>query len=329
MSSETSLEAEIFQQMIGGGAAAQSIDTVDLRSRITTEVAMAVRSQATDQERLEAVRALAAAVRAAQETELQAYAKAGLTITQQTLFEASLQASAVLDAALDEGSRSAQEVYADFFASLRSAQQQVDEKTEADGERQASVAFRISVQGRLSNAGQQSVADAAVRAAAGLEAEAATAAIDATLRAAGASDAVMAQASNAATTLRASLREAADASAAATAWAAYCAELSSSANSSASVVGSFVGASFSQRTALENAIQTSNEAALTLDGSLGAVSDSSSGLSAMQMATSVANAFATYHAAVRAEASTLATFGLKAAPAAEILVVADGSFRAN
>jgi hypothetical protein len=329
MSTETSLEAEIFQQMIAEGTSAQTIDTVDLRSRITTEVATAVRSQATDQEQLEAVRALAAAIRAAQEAEIQAYAKAGVTITQQALFEESLEASAALDAALEAGSRSAQEVYAEFFASLRSAQQQVDEKTEADGEREASVAFRITVQAHLSNTGQQSVPDAAVRAAAGLEAEAATAAIDAILRVAGASDAVILQASNAAANLRTSLRGAANASAAATAWATYSAELSSSANVSASVLGAFVGGSFSQTATLQSAVQTSNEATLTLDGALGAVIDSSAGLSATEMATSLANAFATYHTTVRAQASTLVTYGENAAPAAEIMVLAHGSFRAN
>jgi hypothetical protein len=329
MSSETSLEAEVFQQMIADGIAANSIDTVDLRSRITTELAASVRSQATDQEQTDSIGALAVAVRAAQEAEIQAYAKAGVTLTQQALFDASLQASATLDAALASGSRSAQEVYADFFAALRSGQQQIDEETESDGERAASVAFRASVQARLTAPSQQPVADAAVRAAAGLEAYAADAAIQATLQAAGASDVVMAQAANAAVQLHASLRAAATAQAAADAWATYSTELSSSANLTSSLLGVFVGASVTQTATLQSAVQASTEAAVTLDGALGTVIQSGSTLSTTQIATSVANAFASYHTAVRAQAATLATFGQNAAPAAEIMVVAHGSFRAN
>ncbi|HZA52176.1 MAG TPA: hypothetical protein VE549_15635, partial [Myxococcaceae bacterium] len=239
MSTETSLEAEIFQQLIVDGVAASNIDTVDLRSRVTTQVASSVRAQTTDQERLDSVGALAAAVRAAQEAEIQAYAKAGVTVTEQALFEASLEASAALDSALAAGSRSAEEVYVEFLAAVRSGQQQVDEKTEAEGEREASVAFRASVQARSSSGSSQGVADTAIRAAAGLEAYAADAAIQATLQAAGASDAVIAQATTAAAQLHTSLRAAANAQAAATAWASYSASLSSSANVSSSVLGAF------------------------------------------------------------------------------------------
>jgi hypothetical protein len=329
MSSETSLEAEVYQHMIADGIAAEGIDTVDLRSRITTEMAAAVRAQSTAQEQVGSIEALAASVGAAQEAELQAYAEAGVTVTQSALFDASLQASATLDAELAEGSRSAQDVYTEFLAAIRSGQQQVDEKTEADGEREASVAFRASVQARLSSGNQQPLADAAVRAAAGLEAYAAEAAIRATLQAAGASDAVMTQATNAAVQLHASLRAAADAQAAASAWAAYSTSLSSSANVSSSVLGVFVGASFSETATLQSAVQASSTAAATLDGALGTVIQSGSLLSTTEIATSVANAFASYHTTVRAQADTLTTFGQKAAPAAEIMVVAHGSFRAN
>ena len=329
MSSETSLEAEIFQQLVADGVAATSIDTVDLRSRITVQLAASVRSQATDQERIDSIRALAAAVRAAQEAEIQAYAKAGVTVTEQMLFEASLEASAALDSALAAGSRSAQEVYAEFLTAVRSGQEQVDEKTEADGEREASVAFRASVQARSSSGSSQGVADAAIRAAAGLEAYAADAAIQATLHAAGASDVVIAQATAASAQLHASLRAAANAQAAASAWATYSVALSSSANVSSSLLGVFVGANVAQTATLQSAVQASSDAATTLDGALGTVIQIGSTLSATALATSVANAFASYHTSVRAQATTLATFGQNAAPAAEIMVVAHGSFRAN
>lgn len=331
MTSESSLEAEVFVRMVMDGASVEAVDTVDLRSRINTEVAEAVKAEASA-EAQKSVAALAAAVRAAQEAEVKAYAEAGATISQQALFQASLEASAALDAALDAGSRSAADAYADFFAALRAATPELDEKEEAEGERAASAAFRATVEARLSSGSNASTADAAVRAAASLEARAATVAVDAILRAASATDATLTRARAAATALHASLSSAASASAAAQAWATYSASLATSSNVSTTVLGTHLGVNSSNQAALQGSINAAAQAGATLNSSLGIAMELiglTGAVNTTVLAESVVRAFDTYHTAVRAQAQSLATFGANAAPAVELLIIAEGSFQLN
>ena len=331
MSSESSLEAEVFVRMVRDGASVQSVDTVDLRSRINTEMASAVVAES-DADAEKSVAAFAAAVRAAQEAEVKAYAEAGVTTSQDKLFQASLQASAALDAALDAGTRNAAEAYADFFAALRAATPELDEKDEAEGERAASAAFRITVEARLSSGGNAGAEDAAVRSAASLEARAAEVAVEAILRGANATDATLSRARAAAASLRASLASATSASAAAQAWASYSVALAASSNTSASVLGSHLAVNSSNQAALQGSIDAAARSSTALNASLGLAAELvgvTGAVNTSALADTVVRAFSTYHTAVRAQAQALSTFGANAAPAAELLIIAEGSFQLN
>ncbi|WIG95724.1 hypothetical protein [Myxococcus sp. SDU36] len=331
MSSESSLEAEVFVRMVKDGASVESVDTVDLRSRINTEMARAVAAES-DARAQETVGTLATAVRAAQEAEVQAYAEAGFTTSQDALFNASLQASAALDAALDTGTKSAADTYAEFFAALRAATPELDEEEEAEGERAASAAFRATVEARLSTAGSAATADAAIRSAASLEAYAAEAAVEAILQGANATDTTLAKARTAAGSLRASLASATNASAAAQAWASYSVALASSSNVSASVLGTHLGVNASNEAALRGSIDAATQASAALDSSLGLaveLAGVAGNINTTALANTVVNAFSTYHTAVRAQAQALSQFGANAAPAAELLIIAEGSFLLN
>lgn len=329
MSSESSLEAEVFVRMVRDGASVQSVDTVDLRSRLTVELARSVVAEA-DADAEKSVGALAAAVRAAQEAEVKAYAEAGTTTSQEQLFRASLKASATLDAALDAGTRPAKDAYADFHAALRAATPELDEKEEAAAERAASASFRVTVEGRLSTSRGASTADAAVRAAASLEAYAAEAAVEAILRGANAADTTLAKARAAASGLHTNLTTAANADAAAQAWAAYSVSLASSSNVSASVVGTHLGVNATNQAALQGSIDASARAGATLTTSLGlalGLVSVTGAINTAAVAEQVVKSFSTYDAAVRAQAQALSAFGANAAPAVELLLIAEGSFQ--
>jgi hypothetical protein len=329
MGSESSLEAEVFVRMVKDGASVESVDTVDLRSRINTELAQSVVAES-DADAQKSVGALAAAVRAAQEAEVKAYAQAGFTTSQEALFHASLEASAALDAALDAGTKSAKDAYAEFYAALRAATPEVDEKEEAEAERAASASFRITVDGRLSTGSSAGTADAAVRSAASLEAYAAEAAVEAILRGANAADTTLAKARAAASALHANLTSATNASAAAQAWAAYSVSLASSSNVSASIVGTQLGVNATNQAALQGSIDASARASATLNTSLGLALElvSVTGtINTTAVAEQVVKSFSTYNAAVRAQAQALSAFGANAAPAVELLLIAEGSFQ--
>ncbi|HZI09743.1 MAG TPA: hypothetical protein VE153_05070 [Myxococcus sp.] len=331
MSSESSLEAEVFVRMVADGASAQAVDTVDLRSRINTQLAQSVKAEASADAQ-KSVAALASAVRAAQEAEVKAYARAGFNTTQDALFQASLEASAKLDAALDAGSQNVADAYAEFFTALRAATPELDEKEEAEGERAASVAFRATVEARLSSSANASTADAAVRAAASLEAHAATTAVEAILRAANATDATLSRSRAAATSLHAQLSASASASAAAQAWAAYSASLASTTNVSGTVLGSHLAVNSSNQAALNGSINAAAQASTTLNNSLGLAAELiavTGAINVTQLADTVVTAFATYNTAVRAQTQALASFGANAAPAVEVLLIAEGSFMLN
>ncbi|WP_223645108.1 hypothetical protein [Corallococcus sp. EGB] len=325
ITSESSLEAEVFVQMVRDGDSPDSVDTVDLRARLNAEQAAAVRGQL-KATAAESVEALAAAVRAAQATRLKAYTRAGASVTQDQLFSASLDASAQLDAALDAGGSSAASAYDTFFAAVRAATPQATDAQDQQAEREASVSYRMAVEARLSSGAGIAVADASVRAAASLEARATEAAVKALLQSANASDTAVAQANTAATSLRASLSSSTSASAAATAWTSYNAQLATS--GSASVMGAQLGVTSSNQLAFDSAVHTGAQAGATLDATLGTVLEQSGKASATVLADAVVNAFATYDAAVRAGATaTLTSFGAKANTGVELLIISEGSFR--
>jgi hypothetical protein len=325
ITSESSLEAEVFVQMARDGEKPDDVDTVDLRARLTAEQAAAVRGQLKETA-TESVKALGAAVRAAQATRIKAYARAGASVTQEQLFRASLTAAAKLDAALDAGGTAAATAYDTFFAEVRQATTEANDIQDQQAERQASVAWRIAVEARLSSGAGTAVADAAVRSAASLEARATTAAVQALLQGASATDEVKAQATNAAFALHQGLAGATSAGASAAAWANFNAKLAT--GGTASVMGVHLGASGSSGLALESALGIGARAGGTLDAALATALAQSGKASATVLADAVVNAYTTYDAAVRPEATaTLFNFGPKTASGVELLIIAEGSFR--
>ena len=332
MDSESSLEAEVFVQMMADGAQAAETNTVDLRTRINAKMAAAAKQGATTREAVRArVEALARAVRAAQETEVRAYAKAGVNTSQSALFQAELAASAKLNAALDAGT-AVEAAYQTFYTELAAAAQAAGAKAEeqARAESSASVAFRATVKARLSAQDTQPLLDASLRAAAAAEARTSGAALTAILQTAAATDEATRQAGTAATTLRANVSAAATASAAAQAYASFSANVATSADVRTTVLGSYLGVTTTNQLAVSTAVQATTTAAASLDAALNvAVNAAISGTQTdtTKLATGIADAYAAYAATVEAQTTTLAVFGTKAAPAVDVLLIAEGSFR--
>ncbi|RKH66233.1 hypothetical protein D7W81_15740 [Corallococcus aberystwythensis] len=325
ITSESSLEAEVYVQMVRDGERPDGVDTVDLRARLNAEQATAVRGQRPETA-AESVEALGAAVSAAQATRLKAYARAGVVVTQGQLFNASLNAAAKLDATLDAGGAAAP-AYDAFFAEVREATSEASDVQDQQAERQASVAYRIAVEARLSSGAGIAVADASVRSAAALEARAAEAAVKALLQGSSAPTPVLTQADTTTRTLRTNVSGARSASDAVTAWEAFGAQLATS--GSASVMGAQLGVTTGgNQLALDSAINVGAQAGATLEATLGRVLDQSGKASATMLSEAVVSAFTTYDAAVRSgAAATLTTFGTKATTGVELLIIAEGSFR--
>jgi hypothetical protein len=332
MDSESSLEAEIFIQMVADGAQEAQTDTVDLRARVNSNMAAAVQQGASTREAIKArVKVLAEAVRAAQEAEIRAYSKAGVQTSQSALFEAELAAAAKLNAALDAGT-AVEAAYQDFYAELAAAAERLGAKAEeqARGESSASVAFRATVKGRLSAQDAQPLVDASLRAAAAAEARTSGAALTALLKAAAATDAASQQAATAATSLRSSVSAATTAQVAAQAFAGFSASVATGADVKTTVLGSYVGANVTNQLVLSGAVQATVTAAATLDAALDAaveVAVTGTQTDVTRLATGVADAYAAYATAVEAQATALSVFGTKATPAVELLLIAEGSYR--
>ncbi|QRK11963.1 hypothetical protein JQX13_19035 [Archangium violaceum] len=331
MDGESSLEAEVFLQM-AADARAETVDMVDVRARINANMAAAARQQSSTSEDFRSrVKALADAVRAAQQAELEMYAKAGVQTSQSALFQQELAAAAALNVALDAGS-SVEQAYDTFHAELRAAAERLGAKVEeqAQAERAASASFRATVKARLSAEDAQPLVDAALRASAGLEARASGAALSAILAAANAADDVQQQAVTASTTLRAQVRASTSAAAAAQAFASFGASVAGSTNVQASVLGNYLGVNATNQLAVSTAVQATATAAATLDATLDAAISaavSSNAVDVTLLATKTAEAYQAYATAVRAQATALSAFGAKAAPAVELLLVAEGSFQ--
>jgi hypothetical protein len=329
MDGESSLEAEVFVRMMAD-AQGQAVDMVDVRARINANMATAARQGASTSEAFrERVRSLADAVRAAQQTELEMYAKAGVQTSQTALFQQELAAAAALNVALDAGG-SAEQAYEKFHADLRAAAERVGAKVEqqAQGERAASASFRAMVKARLSAQDAQPLVDAALRASAGLEARASGEALTAILTAANAADTAKQQAVTASTSLRTQVRASTTAAAAAQAFASFSASVATGADVKATVLGSYLGVNTTNQVAASGAVQATVSAAATLDASLDAAASvvTSNNANVSLLATKTADAYHTYATSVRGQAAALAVFGAKATPAVELLLVAEGSF---
>ncbi|HRI53551.1 MAG TPA: hypothetical protein PLW65_25580, partial [Pseudomonadota bacterium] len=172
MDTESSVEAAVLTKMAASGVAVAECNAVDLRERINQNVAVAVKAAADADAK---IKALAEATAAAQRAQVMAYASVGVTTSQSALFDAQLEAAVKLNAALDASAAAAtaDKAYADFAADLNAMAKTLDAsaKKHARAAACASVAFRATVQARLQAGGTADVvADAALRAAASVEA---------------------------------------------------------------------------------------------------------------------------------------------------------------
>ena len=195
MDTESSIEAEVLAKIASLGVALEQVNPVELRERITTNVAVAVKAAADAEVK---IKALAEAEAAAEVATIKAYAAAGINTSQSVLFDAELAAAQKLDAALDAaGSASASayaQAYLTFHNELSARLLTIDSsiKKHVRAAACSSVAFRAVIKARLSASGD-ALADASLRAAASLEARASAAAVSSILLAgAAASDATTA-----------------------------------------------------------------------------------------------------------------------------------------
>ena len=320
LNAETRLEAAVFAQLAREHGP-ESVDTVDLRARIDAGMATSWTSMEASAA-AEATADLAAAVQLAQRTRLEAYAEAGVTVTQAALFEASLEAAAALDAAIHAGT-SAKTAWAAFHASQRAAvkeQTEAEDEAVSESEQSASVAFRLQVEAEVDS---QALQFAAYRRAAILEARASNLTINALLEAGAASQAVIDAAATQGDLLVTALVSASQRAEVTGAYANWA--LSISGGSSLSVLGTFLELDAQGSASLESMVAVQNSAHNTLELTLQTAWLTAGALNVEVLAQATADAFATYRAAVVSHLADTDAFGAKGPTAVGILVTANGA----
>lgn len=315
---ESTLEAAIFAEM-SAKLSLKEINTVDLRARIDAEMAAAYYAQ-TGAVVTETRVALAAAVIAAQDARVKAFAKAGVVVTQAELFEASLTAAAQVDASLSAGA-SADTAWAAFYASVE-AEIEASPEAQNEGERAASASFRLTIEAEV-DAG--AFRTAAVRAAAILEAHVAHVSTHAILLAGNASQAVIDAAAAAGTRLLVELRAAQDSHAMSQAYANW--TLSISGQGQASVLGLFVQAGGNATVNMELLVAAANTANAALELALSATVSLLNLINVQAFTDAVVEAIAAHRGAIHANLDALVSMlGDRSGIAVNLVLVANGAF---
>ncbi|HEY8209688.1 MAG TPA: hypothetical protein VIG99_19510 [Myxococcaceae bacterium] len=332
LDTESSVEASVLVQMIRRGSTPAQANSVDVRARINSQVAAAVKASSDPDAK---VQALAEAIISAQRTQDESYEQAGLTVDHEALFAAEQSAAANLGVKLDHGDN-ATETYGLFFSELLAARAAagISEQQQAKAETCGSSAFRATLAARLqATAATDPVIDASFRQASALEAVASSSAVTAILHAAGAADATVNAATSAAAVLRAAVTASTSATTSAQAWLAYQSSIQGNGTVQGSILGTYMGVNAGTAITADAALTASTLALVTLNSTLGNTFDTA--LSATgtvnftSLGSSVVSAYATYEAAVRAQSAALAVFGTKATPAIDVMVVTSGSFTAR
>lgn len=328
---ESSVEAAVMAKMAASGVALDDINVVELRERITSNVATAVQA-ATDADNK--IKALADAIAAAQVAKIKGYGSQGVTATQAALFNTELAAAQKLNTALDTAAgvqASVAEAYATFHSDLTASVMALDAsvKKHARAEANASVAFRSVIKARLSAAGD-AVADAAQRSAASGEARIAAAVVESILTAGTAASDVAAQAKAADAALIIQLSSAANAAAAATAFASWNVAFNGGGTVTGSVLGKYLGVNVGTAVMVQGAVTAANSAAVVLDSTLHTVGAALSVTGAIDfntLAQNIITAYTTYQTSIDQQAAALSSFGTKAQTTLDVLATATGSFR--
>jgi hypothetical protein len=123
--------------------------------------------------------------------------------------------------------------------------------------------------------------------------------------------------------LRAQVSAAASVNATIAAYVAFSASL----EASAGVLGQLVEVSVVTQASLDVAVTATVQAAATLDAALALAVSATGSIDVNAVANTVVTAFDAFDTVVMAQATALAPFGGKAAPAVSLLLVAEGSFR--
>lgn len=321
MDTESSVEMQVFVQMVAKGTPPGQIDPIDLRLRLDAATAADVRDGGGSDD----VAALAEAVATAQATELGAWAQRGLDTTEEDAFQAELTAAQSLDSLLDTGGDDAQ-AYASFESELDTAVATLgtlSASDRAEAYAQADLAFRAVVRARL---GDTATTRDAAHAAAGLEATSEPAALDDLFATAGAPTATVDTLDAAASTLQSDVAAATSTGDLAQAWATFDATLVGDTTSDGSALGDVLGIVGTSAPPLDATLASADGAAATLDASVLATAAASQPPAAAGQA--IANAWGTYRSAVEA-AVYAGDSGVPAADAdfgAEVIVLASGSF---
>lgn len=330
MDTETSVEAEVFVEMVAQGTAVAEANAIDLRARINSKVAEAVKASSDSKAK---IKVLAEATIAAQRTQLEAFAQSGVNTTQSALFDAYLAAAQKLNSSLDASATASAQAYAEFYAGIESAQQSVGTtpRQRAQAESCAGMSFRGTARGRTgASASSDAVVDAAIRSAAALEARFSAAAAEATFKAAAAVGTAQDKVNQANATLKSSISAATTAQAAAQAYAAYSTSVTGGADVSAGALGAMLEVNAVNKVTLQAAVDASVTAASQLDTALNtalAANATTGAFNAAALADAVVSAYSTYATTVQGQATALATFGTKAQPTVDVLIVVNASFR--
>ena len=268
LDAESSIEAEVLIKMVSLGVALADCNVIELRDRITTDVAVAVKAAADFEAKIEAI---AEAEAAAEVTEIKEYAALGINTTQSALFDLQLAAAQKLDAAIyAAGSASASayaQAYLAFHNELRASLLALDGnlKKHLRALSCSSVVFRAVVKARLSANGYV-VADALLRAQASLEARASAAVVSSLLLAGAAAADATTLATNAAVQLSAQTSAAVSAAASAAAFVSYNTAIGGSGVVTGSVLGTYLGVDATTSATLQGAVTAVAGASAALGG---------------------------------------------------------------
>ncbi len=299
----------------------------DLRARIDGAVAEAVHEvEETEGSASAEIEALATAVLAAQEAEAQAWAEMGVSFSHDTVAEAELTASQTLSAALDAGvdPMEAHDAFFDALADIR-AEHGLTEPEQSEGESQASMAFRLSLE---ANVDSEEVLFTASRAAASLEARATAEAVAALMAGAEVSSEAWEAGMEAATALAAEVTAAASLEALVEAYADFEAEIVGETEVSGSVLDQALDLDVGAEATAEATIQAALAAAVGLDAALDAgmeaLVEAGDEADPEAVATLVVEAWAAYRAEV--EQAVDVASELPPTVTVGLLVEATGSF---
>lgn len=293
---ESTVEADVFAEMVARAGIPDALDPIDLRSRLDASTAAAV-DASTD--RAVTIAILAEAMLTAQATEIEAWSARGVEVTQQALFEAELGASLALSAALDAG-EDATSAHAEFRAGLQAAAEAVAGAAPSQGEVASQVGAALRAVVEL-HADATTAAEAVAHAAAVHEARLQRAAVSALAEGHGATGAALASAHDAGAVLVSDCEDATSPAEIEAAYATFEASLVGSSGIQGSVTDQLAGLELVEEIALDVALGLSTIAAAELDAAIAAEVAAAGEVDPQALALAIVQAYAAFHGTAQAE----------------------------